>query len=89
MCILDGRFSCTAWALSIYWVDVSHETTPCLVCWIPDITDRSTLQLKSFNLRLNLLKSGPQPAACARGRARPEGAPEGAYNDSLKLIMFY
>ena len=52
--VLDGRFSCTAWALSMYWVDVSHETTPCLVCWIFDITDRSTLQLKQFNLRLNL-----------------------------------
>ena len=49
---------CTAWALSMYWVDVSHETTPCLVCCIPDITDQSTLQLKPFNLRLNLQYKG-------------------------------
>ena len=47
--ILDGRFLCTVWALSMHWVDVSHETTSCLVCWIPDITDWSTLQLKPFN----------------------------------------
>ena len=52
--VLNGRFSCTAWVLSMYWADVSHETNPCLVCWIPDITDWPTLQLKPFNLRLNL-----------------------------------
>ena len=38
----------------VYWAGVSHETTPCLVCWIPDITDWPTLQLKPFNLQLNL-----------------------------------
>ena len=53
--VLDGRFLlCTVWALSMYWVDVSHETTPWLVRWIPDIADQSTLRLKPFILPLNL-----------------------------------
>ena len=52
--VLNGCFSCTAWVLCMYWTDISHETTPCLICWIPDITDWPTLQLKPFNLRLNL-----------------------------------
>ena len=32
---------CTAWALSIYWADVSCETITCLVCWVLDIAEWS------------------------------------------------
>ena len=40
MGVLCGHF------LAMYWADVSHETTPCLVCWIPaNIAEWSTLQL--------------------------------------------
>ena len=46
-----GRFLCTAWALSMYRVDVSYETAPCLV---PDITDGKTLQLKPFKFAITL-----------------------------------
>ena len=71
----------------MYWVDI-HETTPCLVFWIPDITDRSTLQLKPFN-QICIKTEIRSTAARARGRARPEESNR-EYNDSLaiKLIMF-
>ena len=58
-CVLNRFMVCIdwvflVWVLSMYWADVSHETNPCLICWIPVNADWPTLQLKAFNLRLNL-----------------------------------
>ena len=48
MGVLCGHF------LAMYWADVSHETTPCLVCWISaNIAEWSTLQLNLFETLLH------------------------------------
>lgn len=51
---------CTEWALPMYYMGTFYVLSGCsswdytsLVCWITDIADWSTVQLKPFNLWLN------------------------------------